>query len=137
MANPKSCTRIKVNGVRCESPALRGEQFCDFHQHAHREVRRPPRSRLHPMAADRQPGVDPSVADGGDQRPAAQHTDAKRAGLILRALNMAVRNARNLKFDNLVYPKATEVPEYAEPETENVETAAVANEYLPAVAAVT
>lgn len=42
-----------------------------------------------------------------------------------------------MKFDNVLYPKVTEVPEYAEPETENVETAAVADEYLPAVAAVT
>src|SRR6476646_8788353 len=32
----KSCTHIKVTGVACCSPALRGEQFCYFHQHAHR-----------------------------------------------------------------------------------------------------
>ena len=48
MPNPKSCTHIKVTGVRCEAPALRGEQFCYFHQHAHRGVRRPAHSRLHP-----------------------------------------------------------------------------------------
>ena len=28
----KACTHIKVTGVRCGSPALRGEQFCYFHQ---------------------------------------------------------------------------------------------------------
>ena len=50
MPNPKSCTHIKVTGARCDSPALRGEQFCYFHQHAHRGVRRPARSRLHPIA---------------------------------------------------------------------------------------
>ena len=63
--------------------------------------------------------------------------DVKRAELVLRALHVAVRNARNLKLDNVVYPMVTEVPEYAEPETKNVETAAFADEYLPAVAAVT
>ncbi len=42
MANTKTCTHIKVTGVRCGSPALYGEQFCYFHQHAHRGVRKPP-----------------------------------------------------------------------------------------------
>ena len=50
MSNDRSCTHIKVSGVRCNSPALRGEQFCYFHQNAHRGVRRPPQSRLHPIA---------------------------------------------------------------------------------------
>jgi hypothetical protein len=66
----------------------------------------------------------PGVADRSHQRPAAQPA---------RRRNIAVRNARNVKFDNVVCPKVTEVPEYAEPETENVETAAVADEFLAAV----
>src|SRR6266513_3761528 len=41
MSNPKSCTHIKVTGVRCHSPALRGEQFCYFHQRMLRTVRVP------------------------------------------------------------------------------------------------
>jgi hypothetical protein len=45
-----TCTHIKVTGVRCGSPALRGEQFCYFHQNADRGVRRPKQSRLHPIA---------------------------------------------------------------------------------------
>jgi hypothetical protein len=44
------CTHIKVNGVRCGSPALRGEHFCYFHQRMIRGVSTPPQSRLHPMA---------------------------------------------------------------------------------------
>jgi hypothetical protein len=50
MSNDHACIHIKVTGVRCNSPALRGEQFCYFHQNAHRGVRRPPQSRLHPIA---------------------------------------------------------------------------------------
>jgi len=158
MPNPKSCTHIKVTGVRCESPALRGEQFCYFHQHAHRGVRRPPRSRLHPMALiESQESIQASLMEviNGLLR---NTLDAKRAELILRALHIAVKNARNVKFDNEVYPKVREVPEYAEPATDDVGTGHVetshvgmgaivrpasaasdadpADEYLPAVAAV-
>src|SRR5947199_3405804 len=46
----KVCTHIKVTGIRCGSPALRGEQFCYFHQRVIRGVPTPPSSRLHPIA---------------------------------------------------------------------------------------
>ena len=152
MPNPKSCTHIKVTGVRCKSPALRGEQFCYFHQQAHRGVRRPPRSRLHPVALIESPeSIQASLMEviNGLIR---NTLDAKRAELILRALHIAVKNARNVRFDSEVYPKVRDVPEYAEPETDNAETAShvetgaiagpasatagIADEYLPAVAAV-
>ncbi|MGD0345608.1 MAG: hypothetical protein ABSA85_02565 [Terracidiphilus sp.] len=29
------CRHIKINGLRCESPALRGHQFCYYHSKAH------------------------------------------------------------------------------------------------------
>src|SRR5579872_1033100 len=122
MPNPKSCTHIKVTGVRCESPALRGEQFCYFHQHAHRGVRRPPRSRLHPMALiESGESIQSSLIEviNGLLR---NTLDAKRAELILRALHIAVKNARNVRFDTEVYPKVREVPQYAEPESGDVET---------------
>ena len=89
MANSKSCTHIKVNGVRCEAPALRGEQFCYFHQHAHRGVRRPPRPRLHPRALiESQESIQASLMEviNGLLR---NTLDAKRVGLILRAPNIA------------------------------------------------
>jgi len=41
MSNLKSCTHIKVTGVRCGSPPLRGEQFCYFHQRMLRTVKDP------------------------------------------------------------------------------------------------
>ena len=163
MPNPKSCTHIKVTGVRCQAPALRGEQFCYFHQHAHRGVRRPAHSRLHPMALiESQESIQASLMEviNGLLR---NTLDAKRAELILRALHIAVKNARNVRLDSDVYPKVREVPEYADPQTDNVETmdhvgtgaacpersrrahpaskasvavTASADEYLPAVAAV-
>jgi len=39
---------IKVTEVCCGSAALKGEQFCYFHQNAHRTVRRPNQSRNTP-----------------------------------------------------------------------------------------
>src|SRR5271169_3381440 len=50
MSNPKDCTHIKVTGVRCGSPALRGEQFCYFHQRMLRTVKGPPATRVHHAA---------------------------------------------------------------------------------------
>jgi hypothetical protein len=51
--NVKVCTHIKVTGVRCGSPALRGEQFCYFHQRMIRGVQVPPNARLHPSPSSR------------------------------------------------------------------------------------
>ena len=137
MPNPKSCTHIKVTGVRCQSPALRGEQFCYFHQHAHRGVRRPPHSRLHPIALiESEEAIQASLMEviNGLIR---NTLDVKRAELIIRALHIAVKNARHTRFDSNVYPKVREVPQYAEPESDNVKPGAInADEYLPAVAAV-
>src|ERR1700689_1568764 len=37
--NTRVCSHIKVNGIRCGSPSLRGEVFCYFHQRMIRGVR--------------------------------------------------------------------------------------------------
>jgi len=36
----RECERIKSNGLRCQSPALRGESLCYFHHPEAREVHR-------------------------------------------------------------------------------------------------
>jgi hypothetical protein len=46
--NVKVCTHLKVTGVRCGSPALRGEQFCYLHERMTRGVQVPPNARLPP-----------------------------------------------------------------------------------------
>ncbi len=111
MAN-SSCTHIKVTGVRCGSPALRGEQFCYFHQRVHRGVRTPPQARLHPIAV---------IEDEESIQMALMEVinalmrntiDLKRATLILRALHIAVKNARRVKF-NASSTMVHEVPEFA------------------------
>jgi hypothetical protein len=109
------CTHIKVNGVRCGSPALRSEHFCYFHQRMIRGVSTPPQSRLHPIAF---------LEDGESIQASLMEVinalvrntiDLRRAQLILRALHIAARNAPRAKFQ--VYPPnmVTEVPQYPAP----------------------
>ena len=121
--NVRSCTHIKVTGVRCGSPALRGEQFCYFHQRMIRGVRTPSESRLHPVAL---------IEDEESIQAALMEVinallrntiDPKRASLILRALNIATRNIRHMKYGIHDKEMIKEVPDYPappEPELESV-----------------
>jgi hypothetical protein len=113
-----TCTHIKVTGVRCGSPALRGEQFCYFHQNAHRGVRRPKQSRLHPIAL---------IEDEESIQYALMEVinalmrntiDLKPATLILRALHIAVKNASRVKYGIQGINAVTKIPEYALPSAE-------------------
>ena len=134
MSNDHSCTHIKVTGVRCDSPALRGEQFCYFHQNAHRGVRRPQQSRLHPIAI---------IEDEESIQYALMEVinalmrntiDVKRATLIIRALHIAVKNAARVKFGIHDKDAVTQVPNYAPPTAEQEEIAMQSE--LPAVSAI-
>ncbi|HET9304743.1 MAG TPA: hypothetical protein VFO46_01835 [Candidatus Sulfotelmatobacter sp.] len=120
----RSCTHIKVSGIRCGSPSLRGEQFCYFHQRMHRGVRTPPQARLHPVAL---------IEDEESIQVALMEVinalmrntiDLKRASLILRALHIAVKNAHRVHFNLFQSEKVREVPDYAEPAQDHVGTAA-------------
>ena len=120
----RSCTHIKVSGIRCGSPSLRGEQFCYFHQRMHRGVRTPPQARLHPIAL---------IEDEKSIQAALMEVinalmrntiDLKRASLILRALHIAVKNAHRVHFSLFESEKVREVPDYAEPAPDHVGTAA-------------
>ncbi|MGA2745970.1 MAG: hypothetical protein ABSE44_14835 [Candidatus Sulfotelmatobacter sp.] len=127
MPNVKTCTHIKVTGVRCGSPALRGEQFCYFHQRMLRTVT-VPRSRLHPVAMlENEEAIQASIMEVVNALIRGT-IELRRGELILRALNAAVRNARRVRFDN-DSKMVTQVPDYAEPparaETTHVETPAV------------
>src|SRR5260221_2442589 len=97
--NVKVCTHIKVTGVRCGSPALRGEQFYYFHQRMMRGVATPPNARLHPIALieseeDIQASLMEVIYD------LARNTiELHRAQLILRPLTIAARNDRPVHFN--------------------------------------
>jgi hypothetical protein len=113
--NVKVCTHIKVTGVRCGSPALRGEQFCYFHQRMIRGVATPPNARLHPIALiENEEAIQASLMEVINAL-ARNTIDFKRAELILRALHIAVRNARRVRFNLRENEMVREVPTYPAP----------------------
>jgi hypothetical protein len=110
--NTRTCTHIKVNGIRCGSPSLRGEVFCYFHQRMIRGVRTPPKSRLHPMANFESPEAIQASLMEVVNALVRNHIDVARARLILRALSIAARNATKVRFDCFESDMVKEVPEY-------------------------
>jgi hypothetical protein len=114
MQTPKTCTHIKISGVRCGSPALRQQEFCYYHQRMHRGVRTPPQARLHPIALieDRE-SIQVALMEvlNGLMR---NTIELKRAALMLRALHIAVKNAGHKDFASKPSQMVKEVPEYGE-----------------------
>jgi hypothetical protein len=109
------CTHIKVTGVRCGSPALRGEQFCYFHQRMVRGVSTPPNARLHPIALiESEEAIQASLMEVINAL-ARNSIDLRRAELLLRALHIAVRNARRVRFNIHGSEMVREVPNYPAP----------------------
>lgn len=123
MSAVRTCTHIKVNGVPCGSPALRGEQFCYFHQRLFHGVRVPNSRLLHTALLENEEAIQVSIM----QLVNALLTgtiELKRAEIVLRALNTAVRNARRVRFGLWPDDMVREVPQYEEqseskPEAEN------------------
>jgi hypothetical protein len=111
--NVKLCTHIKVTGVRCGSPALRGEQFCYFHQRMMRGVQTPPGARLHPVALiENEEAIQASLMEVINA--VARNTiDLRRAELILKALHIAVKNSRRVRFDHQANTMVEQLPDYA------------------------
>jgi len=117
--NIRTCTHIKVTGVRCGSPTLRGEQFCYFHQRMARGVKMPPKSRLHPIALiEDEESIQASLMEVINAL-ARNAIDLKRAELILRALHIAVKNAHRVRFGANSQNMVKEVPDY-QPASPNI-----------------
>jgi hypothetical protein len=113
--NTVVCTHIKVSGVQCGSPALRGEQFCYFHQRMFRGVPTPPDSRLHPVALlESDEAIQASIMEVVNAL-ARNTIDLRRADLILKALWIAVKNSRRSRFDIWANRMVTEIPNYPAP----------------------
>ena len=122
----KDCTHIKVTGVRCGSPALRGEQFCYFHQRMLRTVKGPPESRVHHAALlEDEESIQASLIEVVNALLRGT-IELKRAELVLRALNTAVRNIRRVKFGIHADEMIKQVPDYPAVPDPELEAAAAA-----------
>jgi hypothetical protein len=116
--NVRNCTHIKVTGQRCGSPALRGEFFCYFHTRVIKGVQQRVDMQLHSMALlEDCESIQLSIMYVVDGLLKGT-LDATRARLIIQALRIAARNAKNVRFDDVHYrsseqPMVREVPDYA------------------------
>jgi len=114
---PRTCTHIKVTGQRCGSPALRSEFFCYFHTRVIKGVQQRVDMQLHSMAL---------LEDCESIQLSIMHVvdglvkgtlDPARARLIIQALRIAARNAKNVRFDTYHEDEkqsmVRQVPDYA------------------------
>ena len=115
--NVRNCTHIKVTGQRCGSPALRREFFCYFHTRVIKGVQQRIDMRLDSMAL---------LEDCESIQLSIMHVvdglvkgtlDPTRARLIIQALRIAARNAKNVRFDTYLEDEkqsmVRQVPDYA------------------------
>lgn len=108
--NVRQCTHIKVTGHRCGSPALKQEYFCYFHTRMIKGVPTRVDAQIHPVAL---------IENAEAIQAALMHMidavlkgtiDNKRANIVLKALHIAVRNSRNVRFNICQYDMVTESP---------------------------
>ncbi len=104
------CRHIKVDGIRCGSPALRNEPFCYYHHNTRRPV---PKHELEARRGMQGIFELPNPEDRSAiqhaigqvlQRIAANELDPRRAGLLLYGLQIASLNL--LKDVQKVIPEA-------------------------------
>jgi len=116
--NVRHCTHIKVTGQQCGSPALRGEFFCYFHTRVIKGVQQRVDMRLDSMALlEDCEAIQLSIMHVVDGLVKGT-LDPTRARLIIQALRIAARNAKNVRFDDFHYrsseqPMVRQVPDYA------------------------
>ena len=116
--NVRNCTHIKVTGQQCGSPALRREFFCYFHTRVIKGVQQRVDMRLDSMALlEDCESIQLSIMHVVDGLVKGS-LDPTRARLIIQALRIAARNAKNVRFDDVHYraseqPMVRQVPNYA------------------------
>ncbi len=127
----KICTHIKVTGVPCGSPALSGQKFCYFHQRMIRGVPTPKHSRIHPMALlESEEAIQVALMETINAL-VRNHIDLRRAELIIKALNVAVKNASRVHFNWSVSDTVRKLPQ-AEPDAPVANSLAAPTAAVPA-----
>ena len=90
------CRHIFVDGTRCGSPCLRGEQFCYYHHTTRRPIQNPTERQSRRSSFDLPLPEDRSAIQASIgqvlQRIAANQIDPRRAGLLLYGLQIASLN---------------------------------------------
>jgi hypothetical protein len=112
--NVRRCTHIQVTGHRCGSPALQQQYFCYFHTRMIKGVETRVDSEIHPIAL---------IENAEAIQAAIMHMidavlkgtiDNRRANIVLKALHIAVKNSRNVRFQIRPDDMVRKVPSYAQ-----------------------
>jgi hypothetical protein len=108
------CTHTKITGHLCKSPALKGKNFCYFHQRVYRHVPIPYGSTIEPQfILDNEESIQYAIMEtlSAIVRGTMDH---KTATLVLRGLNIAVKNCKqnNVCFEHHQNEIVQEVPDY-------------------------
>lgn len=82
------CRHIKSNGVRCQSPAMRGHAFCYYHARAHAVSRVGVMDNLYLPVAENPAAIQLAISHTV-QAMLASRISTKQAGLILYSLGVA------------------------------------------------
>jgi hypothetical protein len=106
------CTHIKITGHPCKSPALRGKNFCYFHERVIRGVATPCASRLDSMFILEGPeSIQYAIMEIMNSLVLGR-LEHKTASLLLRALNIAERNSRRARFHRRPSEMVQQLPNY-------------------------
>jgi hypothetical protein len=97
----EECRFIKANGLKCQSPALRGSPFCYFHARTRVVVpRRRPKEESVNLPALCDPSGVLAMINQILQGLASNTMSPRRAGSLLYALQIARQNFQNLPLDD-------------------------------------
>jgi len=112
--NVRRCTHIQITGHRCGSPALKQEYFCYFHTRMIKGVQTRVDSEITPIAMIENPEAIQAAIMHMIDAVLKGAIDNKRANIVLKALYIAVRNSRNVRFSIRPDDMVREVPNYAQ-----------------------
>ena len=111
LENAKRCSHIQVTGHRCGSPALKHREFCYFHERLIRGVALPRHARVEAMfVLDNEESIQCAIMEVMNSI-LMKRLDYKSAALLLRALNLAVRNSRRTHFGDQPLEMVRELPQ--------------------------
>src|SRR5271157_2428295 len=101
----KRCKRMKMNGTQCESPALRDQKFCYFHQRCSPVQLDVSTSAAEPAALFFLPVLEDAVSIQATITQVCEHLlhrrlDPKKAGVLLYAMQVASSNLNRLSQEN-------------------------------------
>jgi len=107
----EECRHIKVNGLKCQSPALRGSRFCYYHAR-NRVIVAPPPKRHKEKVLELPPLQNrddiQTALNQIMQALASQQINPARAGKFLYALQLAQKSLDDAPFSAPVFPASVQ-----------------------------